>query len=111
MLGHGQAQLTLGRYLRSSVGDELNPEEAREWLERAVARGVADAQHDLAALSPSPPQSDAECNLGSLPLGKPARATSKGIILCLRRGRLFFRDLAKCELPIWDQERMTQYSP
>jgi len=64
VLGHGQAQLTLGRYLRSSVGDGLNPEEAREWLERAVARGVADAQHDLAALSPSPPQSDAECNLG-----------------------------------------------
>ena len=29
-----------------------------------------DAQYDLAALSPSPLQSDAECNLGSLPLEK-----------------------------------------
>ena len=41
----------LGRYLRSGVADELNPEEAREWLERAAAQGVADAQHDLAELS------------------------------------------------------------
>lgn len=31
---------------------------ARDWLERAAARGVADAQHDLAELSP--PLGDAE---------------------------------------------------
>ena len=61
MLGHGQAQLMLGRYLASGAGEELNPEEAREWLERAAAQGVADAQHDLAELS-SPP-SDAEWTL------------------------------------------------
>jgi TPR repeat protein len=59
MLGHGQAQVMLGRYLRSGTADELNPEEAREWLERAVAQGVEDAQHDLAEMSPPPP-SDAE---------------------------------------------------
>ena len=57
-LGHGQAQLMLGRYLANGAGDELNPEEARQWLERAAAQGVADAQHDLAELSP--PQGDAE---------------------------------------------------
>jgi len=51
-LGHGQAQLMLGRYLGSGVAGESNPVEAREWLERAVAQGVADAQHDLAELSP-----------------------------------------------------------
>jgi TPR repeat protein len=60
MLGHGQAQLMLGRYLRSGVAGDPNPQEAREWLERAVAQGVADAQHDLAELSPLPPPSDAE---------------------------------------------------
>ena len=54
MLGHGQPQLMLGRYLASGVAGEPNPEEAREWLERAVAQGVEDAQHDLAELSPPP---------------------------------------------------------
>jgi TPR repeat protein len=63
-LGHGQAQLMLGRYLASGVGGELNPEEAREWLERAAAQGVADAQHDLAELSP--PQGDAEWTCASI---------------------------------------------
>jgi TPR repeat protein len=58
-LGHGQAQLMLGRYLRDGVAGDPNPEEAREWLERAVAQGVADAQQDLAELSPPPPPSDA----------------------------------------------------
>ena len=60
MLGHSQAQLMLGRYLASGVSGEPNPEEAREWLERAVAQGVDDAQQNLAELSPPPPQSDAE---------------------------------------------------
>ena len=50
----------LGRYLSSGAGDELNPEKAREWLERAAAQGVADAQHDLAELSPPLPPSNAE---------------------------------------------------
>jgi TPR repeat protein len=52
-LGHGQAQLMLGRYLASGVGGELNPEQ-----------GVADAQHDLAELSP--PQGDAEWTCASI---------------------------------------------
>jgi TPR repeat protein len=58
MLGHGQAQLMLGRYLASGVAGEPNPQEAREWLERAVAQGVAEAQHDLAELSSQPPPSE-----------------------------------------------------
>ena len=58
-LGHGQAQLMLGRYLASGVAGESNRAEAREWLERAIAQGVADAQDDLADLSPAAPPSDA----------------------------------------------------
>ena len=50
----------LGRYLKSGVASEPNPAKAREWLERAVAQGVADAQQDLAELSPLLPQSEAE---------------------------------------------------
>jgi hypothetical protein len=71
MLGHGQAQLMLGRYLASGVAGEPNPEEAREWLERAVAQGVDDAQHDLAELSPPPQQSDAEWTLRSDQVASP----------------------------------------
>jgi len=50
-LGHGQAQLTLGRYLAGGVAGERNAAEARLWLERALAQGVTDAEPDLAALT------------------------------------------------------------
>ncbi len=53
-LGHGHAQLMLARYLASGAAGEPDPAEARVWLERAVAQGVAEAQDDLATL-PSPP--------------------------------------------------------
>jgi TPR repeat protein len=43
-LGHGQAQLMLARYLASGVAGEPNPEEARLWLQRAIAQGVPHAE-------------------------------------------------------------------
>ena len=49
-LGHGHAQLMLGRYLASGAAGKPNPLEARIWLERAVAQGVLDAEADLAEL-------------------------------------------------------------
>ena len=41
----------LGRYLVRGAAGESNEAEAREWLERAVAKGIADAQSDLTALA------------------------------------------------------------
>ena len=41
----------LGRYLVRGAAGEPNKAEAREWLERAVAQGIADAQSDLTALA------------------------------------------------------------
>ena len=50
-LGHGQAQMMLGRYLAEGAADgEPDPVEARSWFERAAAQGIEDAQADLAAL-------------------------------------------------------------
>ena len=43
----------LGRYLVAGVVDPPNLLEAREWLEQAVAQGIAEAQSDLASL-PAP---------------------------------------------------------
>jgi TPR repeat protein len=48
-LGHGHAQMMLGRYLMNGAAGDPNSVEGRMWLERAVAQGVADAEHDLAA--------------------------------------------------------------
>jgi TPR repeat protein len=48
-LGHGQAQLMLGRYLAEGVAGEPNPSEARSWFEQAAAQGIEEAQADLAA--------------------------------------------------------------
>ena len=45
--------MMLGRYLARGLGGQRDPVEARLWLERAVAQGLADAKPDLAAL-PSP---------------------------------------------------------
>ena len=49
-LGHGQAQLMLGRYLATGAAGEHDADEARDWLERAAAQGIADAESDLAEL-------------------------------------------------------------
>ena len=45
----GHAQMMRGRYLMNDAAGDLNPVESRMWLERAVAQGVTDAEHDLAA--------------------------------------------------------------
>ena len=57
-LGHGHAQMMLGRYLMNGAAGDLNPVEGRMWLERAVAQGVADAEIDLAA-APAVPDASA----------------------------------------------------
>jgi uncharacterized protein len=49
-LGHGQAQLMLGRYLAEGVTGEPDPVEARSWFEQADTHGIEEAQADLAAL-------------------------------------------------------------
>ena len=49
-LGHGHAQMMLGRYLSSGAAGDQDDEDARLWLERAVAQGIAEAEPDLAAL-------------------------------------------------------------
>jgi TPR repeat protein len=49
-LGHGQAQLMLGRYLAEGAAGKPNPAEARSWFEQAAAQGIEEAQADLAAL-------------------------------------------------------------
>ena len=49
---HGQAQLMLGRHLAAGAAGEPDSAEAKAWLERAVAQGIAEAEQDLAALSP-----------------------------------------------------------
>ncbi len=50
-LGHGPAQLMLGRYLATGAAGYRDPVEARHWPERAVARGISEAQSDLAQLT------------------------------------------------------------
>jgi len=50
-LGHGHAQLMLGRYLARGVAGERNPAEARLWLERALAQGIPEAEADLVELT------------------------------------------------------------
>ena len=55
-LGHGQAQLMLGRYLAEGVAGEPNPSTARSWFEQAAAQGIEEAQADLAALPGLTPQ-------------------------------------------------------
>ena len=49
-LGHGHAQMMLGRYLSGGLTGEPDRAEARLWLERAVAQGVPEAENDLAQL-------------------------------------------------------------
>jgi len=52
-LGHGHAQLMLGRYLVAGTAGDLNPQEGRSWLERAAGQGIADAESDLSAVGGS----------------------------------------------------------
>jgi TPR repeat protein len=59
-LGHGHAQLMLGRYLTAGLAGELNPDEGRLWLERAATQGIADAEFDLARAAAN---ADAEVGL------------------------------------------------
>jgi TPR repeat protein len=49
-MGHGHAQLMLGRYLANGVAGEQNPKDACHWLERAIAQGVPEAESDMAQL-------------------------------------------------------------
>jgi TPR repeat protein len=49
-LGHGWAQLMLGRYLAQGAVGEPDCTQARIWLERALAQGVAEAEGELARL-------------------------------------------------------------
>jgi uncharacterized protein len=45
--------MMLGRYLTSGAAGDYDDQEARLWLKRAVAQGIADAEPDLVALSAS----------------------------------------------------------
>ena len=49
-LGHGHAQLMLGRYLAEGAAGNPDRAEARLWIEQAAAQGIEEAQADLAAL-------------------------------------------------------------
>jgi TPR repeat protein len=49
--GHAYAQLMLGRYLAAGATGEPRPDEARLWLERALAQEIDEARQDLAALA------------------------------------------------------------
>jgi TPR repeat protein len=51
--GHGQAQLMLARYLRAGATGRKDLQQARDWLERAAAQGVAEADAELVELSAS----------------------------------------------------------
>jgi len=44
--------MMLGRFLARGLGGQSDPREARIWLERALAAGIAEAQVDLDALAP-----------------------------------------------------------
>ncbi|GBR21495.1 tetratricopeptide repeat protein [Asaia spathodeae] len=48
--GHALGQLMLGRYLKRGLAGEVNPVEARIWLERAQSQGVDEASPELAKL-------------------------------------------------------------
>jgi TPR repeat protein len=52
-LGHGQAQLMLGRYLRTGAAGHWDLREARHWFESAAAQGIAEAEPELVELSPT----------------------------------------------------------
>jgi hypothetical protein len=49
--GHGQAQLMLARYLPAGASGRKDLQQARDWLERAAAQGVAEAEAELTELN------------------------------------------------------------
>jgi TPR repeat protein len=49
-LGHGPAQLMLGRYLVEGAAGEVNLSEGQLWLQKAAAQGISEAERDLAHL-------------------------------------------------------------
>jgi TPR repeat protein len=48
--GHAHAQMMLGRYLIRGLAGQTDPLEARVWLQRALAQGMTEAEHDMAQL-------------------------------------------------------------
>jgi TPR repeat protein len=46
--------MMLGRYLARGLAGDRDADQARTWLERAVAQGLQEARSDLAALPPPP---------------------------------------------------------
>ena len=44
--GHGRAQQLLGRYLAQGLSGERDPDEARLWVAKAAAQGIAEALSD-----------------------------------------------------------------
>jgi TPR repeat protein len=50
--GHAHAQMMLGRYMARGLAGERDLEQARQWLERAMAQGLQETRADLAALPP-----------------------------------------------------------
>ena len=53
--GHAMAQLMLGRYLARGLAGQTDLAEARTWLQRAKAQGMAQADAELARLGPAKP--------------------------------------------------------
>jgi TPR repeat protein len=58
--------MMLGRYLARGLAGRRDSQEARQWLERAVAQGLAEAQQDLAALPTIAPLNEAQQNSADL---------------------------------------------
>jgi hypothetical protein len=48
--GHAHAQMMLGRYLARGLVGAPDLDEARVWMERALAQGLTEVRGDLAAL-------------------------------------------------------------
>ena len=64
--GRAYAQMMLGRYLAHGLAGERDIHQARMWLERAVAQGLAEAKGNLATLPrPSAPLVDVEPRVAS----------------------------------------------
>ena len=42
--------MMLGRYFARGLAGEIDPKQARHWLNQALANGQAEASHDIAAL-------------------------------------------------------------
>ena len=47
---HPHAQLMVGRYLAQGAAGRTDPREAMQWLRRAKAQGITDADQDIQRL-------------------------------------------------------------